>query len=508
MNKKNIFIYFLLALPLLLTSCLKDQEDLFEDSASARTMKYLANAKRVLTSSEYGWVLDYFPDREQSYGGYAYTLKFDESNVAVCFEMADDVTQPISTGYSLDNEDGPVLAFDTYNDYLHIFATPSSSSGAGGYQAYDGDFIFIIMDISEDENTITLKGNRSGNIMYMHKLTQSIQDYQTEMEEFKKNLVFDQAYGEIDGKSYWLNIDALNRYMSIEYAAETDFETIEAPFCFNIDGFSFYEPIMIADKEVRNFKYDENEGTFTAVEDNSVVFTALLTTSIVINNIGEEITISNNAAALEYEFNLADKFTYTPDVDWITVTAEGKNVTINVAKNPGLSRTYHITVEVNGETATITINQVPLSGMFETLELYVAYSNISEAARPYFDACKALSDSESENIGMMVFVNIGDPYGYGLYFTSGSYRGLLGLDVTPVSGTEIKFTYDGDRNYSSGNWYYNYGYKTLINYLQSTTFTLTADDEDHPTYFILTDSKDPTKSFKLVTTPVENPFDN
>lgn len=512
MNKKNIFIYFLLALPLLLTSCLKDQEDLFEDSASARTMKYLANAKRVLTSSEYGWVLDYFPDREQSYGGYAYTLKFDESNVAVCFEQADDVTQPISTGYSLDNEDGPVLAFDTYNDYLHYFATPSPSSGAGGYQAYDGDFIFIIMDISEDENTITLKGNRSGNIMYMHKLTQSIQDYQTGMEEFKKNLVFDQAYGEIDGQAYHLGIAADDRYMTITPVVgedeEAEEEPIEAPFCFNIDGFSFYEPITIADKEVRNFKYDENEGTFTAVEDNSVVFTALLTTSIVINNIGEEITISNNAAALEYEFNLADKFTYTPDVDWITVKAEGKNVTINVAQNTGLSRTGHITVEVNGETATITINQVPLSGMFETLELYVAYSNISEAARPYFDACKALSDSEGENIGEMCFVNIGGQYGYGLFFTSGSYGGLLGLDITPVSGTEIKFTYDGDRNYSSGNWYYNNGYKTLINYLQSTTFTLAADDEDHPTYIILTDSKDSTKSFKLITTPVANPFDN
>ena len=45
MNKKNIFIYLLLALPLMLTSCLKDQEDLFSESASARTVKYLENAE-------------------------------------------------------------------------------------------------------------------------------------------------------------------------------------------------------------------------------------------------------------------------------------------------------------------------------------------------------------------------------------------------------------------------------------------------------------------------------
>ena len=512
MNKKNIFIYLLLALPLLLTSCLKDQEDLFTDSASARSAKYLSNVERVLTSAEYGWVLNYFPDREQSYGGYAYTMQFDEENVKVCFELADDVTQSITSTYSLTNEGGPVLAFDTYNDYMHYFATPTGSSGAGGYQAYDGDFIFIVMNISEDENTITLKGNRSGNVMYMHKLTQSVEDYQSEMAEFKSNLVFDQASGVIDGQAYHLSIAADDRYMTIspvvlegEEAVE---DPIEAPFCFDIDGFTFYEPITIAGKEVKVFKYDETEGTFTAQEDNSVVFSALLTTSIVTNNIGESIILSNNAKTLTYEFNLADKFTYTSDVDWITVSASGKVVTINVAQNTGVARTGHVTAEVDGQTAVITINQVPLSGLFETLELYVAYSNISEAARPYFDACKALSDSESENIGVMAFVDYNAENGYGLFFTSGSYGGLLGLDITPVSGTEIKFTYDGDRNYSSGNWYYNNGYKTLINYLQSTTFTLAADDEDHPTYIILTDSKDSTKNFKLITTPVANPFDN
>lgn len=512
MNKKNIFIYLLLALPLLLTSCLKDQEDLFTDSASARSAKYLANVERVLTSAEHGWVLNYFPDREQSYGGYAYTLQFDEENVKVCFELADDVTQSITSTYSLTNEGGPVLAFDTYNDYMHYFATPTGSSGAGGYEAYDGDFIFIVMNISEDENTITLKGNRSGNVMYMHKLTQSVEDYQSEMEEFKKNLVFDQAIGVIDGQAYHLGIAADDRYMTITPVVgedeEAEEEPIETPFCFDIDGFSFYEPVTIAGKEVKVFKYDEAEGTFTAQEDNSVVFSALLTTSIAINNIGENIVISNNAKTLTYEFNLADKFTYTSDVDWITVNAAGKVVTIDVAQNTGVARTGHITVEVDGQTATITITQVPLSGLFETLELYVAYSNISEAARPYFDACKALSDSEGENIGEMCFVNIGGNYGYGLFFTSGSYGGLLGLKVTPVSGTEITFTYEGDRNYSSGNWYYKNGYSTLIEYLTSTSFILTADSEDNPTYMILTDSKDSSKYFKLITTPVSNPFDN
>ncbi len=520
MNKKNIFIYFLLALPLLLTSCLKDQEDLFEDSASARSTKYLSNVKNVLTSAEYGWVLDYFPDREQSYGGYAYTLKFDEHNAEVCFELANDVTKSITSTYILNNEDGPVLMFDTYNDYMHFFATPTGSSSAGGYEAYDGDFIFIIMNISEDGNTITLKGNRSGNIMYMHKLTQSIAAYQTEMKEFMENLVFDQAVGVVDGTTYNMSIAATDRYITIEPVVadasegeeteeEVEVEPIEAPFCFNIDGFSFYQPVTIGDKEVRVFKYYEETASFVAEEDNSVVFTALLTPSIVTNNIGESIIVGNGAATLNYTFNLADKFTYTTDSDWITVTSEGNNVTIQLAANTtGASRSGIITITTELGTATITVMQLPLHEIFLNSEAYVAYSNISAAARPYFDACKALSDSEGETISEMCFVNVGDPYGYGIWFVSGNYAGLMALDVEAVADKEIKFTYAPARNYSNGTWYYNYGYYELIDYLESTTFKMSADNEDNPSYFILTDSNDDTKYFKLTIASVSNPFNN
>lgn len=520
MNKKNIFIYFLLALPFLLTSCLKDQEDLFDDSATARSTKYLNEAKKVLTSAEYGWVLDYFPDRQQSYGGYAYTLKFDDENVQACFELANDVTQTLTSTYILNNESGPVLMFDTYNEYLHYFSTPTGSSGAGGYEAYDGDFLLMIMDISEDGNTIKLKGVRSGNIMYMHKLNKSITDYQTEMKVFKENLVFDQAVGVVDGITYNMGIAASDRYITIEPVVENApegeeteddvvIEAIEAPFCFNSDGFSFYEPVTIGDKEVRVFKYNAEEGSFVAEEDNSVVFTALLTPSIVTNNIGENIIVGNGAVTLNYSFNLADKFTYTSDSDWITIAVDGNHVTIQVAANTtGASRSGHITVTTELGSATITVTQLPLHEIFLNSEAYVAYSNISAAARPYFDACKALSDSEGETISEMCFVNIGDPYGYGIWFVSGNYAGMMALDVVAVADKEIKFTYVPERNYSNGSWYYNNGYYVLVDYLESTTFKMSADDEDNPSYFILTDSKDDTKYFKLTIAPVSNPFNN
>ena len=371
--KKKIFAYILLLMPaLLMTSCLKDQEDKFSDSATARASKYLANIKETLTSAENGWVLDYFPDRDQSYGGYSYTLKFDDQNVTACFELTEDERESITSTYSLDNEDGPVLAFDTYNDFLHFFATPHPSSGAGGYQAFDGDFIFIVMNISEDKNTITLKGNRTGNIMYMHRIDESIEDYQTELRSFTGDLVFNEAVGEIDGEQYTMYIYSDDRRVEFE---TPEGEIIDSPFCFDKDGFSLYQPVTIGGKEVRVFKYDEDEGTFTAEEDNSVVFAGLLLPSIVINNVGSNITSGNDANVLEYTFNLADKFTYTSNVDWITVSAEGKTLTINVAENTtGNPRKGEITVEIDGQTATITLTQIEVGDLIGSYTLKAANS--------------------------------------------------------------------------------------------------------------------------------------
>ena len=70
------------------------------------------------------------------------------------------------------------------------------------------------------------------------------------------------------------------------------------------------------------------------------------------------------------------------------------------------------------------------------------------------------------------------------------------------------FHNNSSRNYSDGGWYYNHGYSELVDYLASTTFTLTTDSKVKPSYFILTDDEDATKYFKLVVDPVSNPFAN
>lgn len=57
-------------------SCLKDQEDVFEDSASARMQKYLETVRATLVQPEHGWRMEYYAgNSKQDYGGYNFANK-------------------------------------------------------------------------------------------------------------------------------------------------------------------------------------------------------------------------------------------------------------------------------------------------------------------------------------------------------------------------------------------------------------------------------------------------
>ena len=270
--KKKIFAYILLMLPaLLMTSCLKDQEDKFSDSATERSSKYLADIKMVLTSSENGWILNYYPDREQSYGGFAYTLIFDNQNVTVGTEIAEDITETITTTYMLDNENGPTISFDTYNDYLHYFSTPTAASGAGGYQAYDGDFIFTIMSVSEDQNTITLKGNRTGNIMYMHRNTDSTsEEYLNSVVNLKNTMAISYLIPDgttEDGEPNFILV-SLSNGTAVFVGDDTD---IDVAYHYTDDGIEFYEPITVQGHKITGITYGGEAEAYPAMGDESLL---------------------------------------------------------------------------------------------------------------------------------------------------------------------------------------------------------------------------------------------
>lgn len=264
MKKNIIIISMLLTLPLLMTSCLKDQEDTFDRSASARMTDYLNNVAQVLKSAPNGWVLNYYPDREQKYGSYIYSMKFDGENVEVTSpdlvaeEILEDNTPIVST-YRLVADDGPVLTFDTYNDAVHFFATPTGEEDM--YEAYDGDFEFIVLGVSDDQNTITLKGKRSGNVMTMNRLNYDRDTYFEIVDSIREKVAEYPVLMCYVGEAK-LKVAYGSDSYSLEYTGDDGkMVTKRMPYHVTDEGVIFYEPIKLGEATVKGFYWKDSEET-------------------------------------------------------------------------------------------------------------------------------------------------------------------------------------------------------------------------------------------------------
>ena len=99
-------------------------------------------------------------------------MKFGSQNrVQMWFEGSEFVgDNPVTESeYVVEQGSGPMLKFRTHNDYLHWFTFPGGPNGSG-YNAFEGDFEFKIMSISDAYDEIILRGNRTGNTIRMYPL--------------------------------------------------------------------------------------------------------------------------------------------------------------------------------------------------------------------------------------------------------------------------------------------------------------------------------------------------
>lgn len=345
MRLNKLFIATLLAFSTLaLQSCLKNQEDFFDESSSERMQATLDNAKAALTSSPNGWVFDYYPDRNLSYGGFVYTVKFNDKNVSVRCELAPDFEE--TSTYKLSSDNGPILSFDSYNTLMHYFATPSS----GEYQAKDGDFEFMIMNVTED--LITLRGNRTGNTMYLHRLNEDPEAYIQAIAQISNYNILTSLVGSIGGAELNCNNNANTHYMEFAWGTDEATQTIGEFYLSTPTGIRFKDPVDINGTTITelayNFDTTTNHGVFTG-EDSA----------------GNQIEI---AGSLPPSYSFIDEFegsftfsyadgaknvncTLVPDKDNGIITISGLN------RNYDLIATYNKTLgcmELCGQVVAVT----------------------------------------------------------------------------------------------------------------------------------------------------------
>lgn len=185
MKAKYLVIIGLLAATF--AACSRDEESLFEKPAAIRAQEAIDNAFNVLTSTENGWEMAYFPNLEASAKGYNMVLKFSKNgNVSVTAKNATTTGNKILTDtastWAVKSDYGPILTFDTYNDVFHAFSDPKGD-GAGLL----GDYEFLILKATPE--LVLLKGKKHSAYTVMRPMKNpDLAEYFTNCEKMQADL--------------------------------------------------------------------------------------------------------------------------------------------------------------------------------------------------------------------------------------------------------------------------------------------------------------------------------
>lgn len=255
MKKTAIILFLVLAVPTLLTSCLFDEEELFDKPASERIEAAKNEAKSVLEAAENGWHVRYFPSPTQEFGGYNLFFKFADGSVTVASEIESDTKTTETSLYSLGEDLGVTLNFDTKNSLINYFTHPKNPDGMGSsYKGMEGDYKFTVMEASAD--TVVLRGIITGNKYIMTPVPAGV-SWASELETYRNNsedMAFNNYSFEVDGTTYPATIS--NRRFTVTLDATAK---VNIPFIYTKTGISFYQPVLMDDGSiVQDFTFTDD----------------------------------------------------------------------------------------------------------------------------------------------------------------------------------------------------------------------------------------------------------
>jgi len=284
---KKIFYTALLALAATgLGACTTEVEDKFDASSSERLDAKLNECKELLTSAQYGWMIEYYPDSQQSFGGSTYAAKFDsDGNVTVtgqiAAEISGDVTHAITSHYSINSSSSVVLSFDTYNEYIHYWSDPDFTGG----NDFDGDFEFAYVGGNKQE--MIFRGIKTGNRIVFtaleEELTASIQSIVDIQKTVEDKLYYTYRWNEGEPVAALSEETAGGEETPAENAPvlysgdngniftyypdgdlEGAYETY--PYSFTSEGIRLYTPITVDGITVQEFKWDGETERFVSLD--------------------------------------------------------------------------------------------------------------------------------------------------------------------------------------------------------------------------------------------------
>ncbi|WP_067148154.1 DUF4302 domain-containing protein [Pseudotamlana agarivorans] len=266
------YIYKLLKLTLsvcmlllTVTACTdNDVEPLFDQSINERIDEVKTEYTDILTSSEYGWVGYYSPNKD--FGAFTMLMDFDDSGyVSIASDYlkgAEDNTITYRIAKTLKLE----LVLETHAVFHAIYEINDNNN--------DGEYVFNILSVTEDEVVLESKTDYGDDITIftLRKATQADLDLQPTFDSvdnltgdgsesvFRNILLNDQAIASFE-------FDASSRVATITYIQNGQEITTTKPVVITAEGFYFIEPVEINGTILTSFTYDATNNEYVNTED-------------------------------------------------------------------------------------------------------------------------------------------------------------------------------------------------------------------------------------------------
>lgn len=255
---KRLSYLYLIVCTILISGCVHDEADIFDEPASIRMQKRLQECTDLLVSSPNGWYADFYPEVNAKIGGYSMFFKFHSNGfVDVSCEVKTNVPAGKSetSQYELIAERGPVLSFSSYNPVMHFFSEPKSTDHNG----QQGDYEFVIMDMSQD--SITVKGKKYGNRMTFHRNKEGVQPatYFSQVTSLEDALSYFGMFNfSLKGERIGM-VAVLDRTFSIGYKEKEEDKTVTVSYTFTPEGIRLYQPFVFKGVTMQNFVWNRQE---------------------------------------------------------------------------------------------------------------------------------------------------------------------------------------------------------------------------------------------------------
>lgn len=308
---KKYFTLAVLALGMILTGCSREEDELFDKSSAQRANDAIKSYTEILCAQQNGWLMEYFPEASQSYGGYNVILSFNaDGTVKVASEIAysDETAESF---YQLKQSAGIILSFDTYNWIFHAYSDPAAPlAGSKGY-GMEGDYDFQIISAKADE--VVLKGKKSGGYAVLTPMQGDWAEFLDSVVEAEEAMTYSKYSCDFGGYSY--SIAPSYRTLAFTYV-DTDeaSKTITVPYIVTPTGFKFYEPVDFNGTEVSELIYDAANDQLVAKENSGMILVPVippLNEQLVSN--AWFIKYSNVGAYGKPYFDAADNKTYSSE---------------------------------------------------------------------------------------------------------------------------------------------------------------------------------------------------